>query len=285
VGLTPEGTRILMVAVNDDAPSNDDRSSQGVWLLATPTLRGPRKYVVECRNPTLDGVFTHLIEQVVDDLGGVEVEGWPAVVRRRLDEWRKLLMPLATGRMSRSEQIGLWGELTVLSRRLDAGARDALESWVASGGAAGPDFRWDGAALEVKTTTAQEGFDFHVHGLGQLDLDAVDGRLLVAGVRAIQEPSGVTIPELVEGLLQRVNAHNFLSSLGGRDYRHDPSDDEGWVRLRLSSLTLWEVEETTPRLHPGLLPSEWRSAVSEVSYTLSAAVFGAPLTDNDGLWL
>lgn len=285
-GITPEGTRVLIVEVADDAPRRDDTSSRGVWLLAAPALGDMRVHVLECRDPSLDGVFTQLAVELVDDLRDAELGDRWRLLRRRLDEWRKLFSPGAQdGTMSRDAQIGLWGELAVLRRRTAAGAADALDSWEAGLGSAGPDFRWPGIALEVKTTTALEGFDLRIHGLAQLEPPPSGATVRIAGVRAVLEPDGTSIPGLVNELLEVLDRGELLRRLDVRGYHHDPARDNDWLHFTLDAISVWEVGEDTPRLSPSRLPPEWRAAITEVEYTLDAAALGEPLADEDALWL
>lgn len=286
VGMAPEGTRVLIVEVSDEAPRRDDTSSKGVHLLADPRIGDSRVHVLECRDPALDGVFTQFAVELVEELAATELGVRWRLLRRRLEQWRTLFSPGPRQRvMSRDDQIGLWGELVVLRRRLDAGATDALDSWEAGLGRAGPDFKWPGTVVEVKTTTALEGFDLHVNGLAQLEPPSSGARLHVAGVRAVTEPDGESISDLVEDLLREVDRAEFLRRLDVRGYHHDPAQDEEWLRLTLDKMSLWRISHETPRLSPGLVPSEWRAAITDVRYTLSAAALGEPLTEEDALWL
>lgn len=286
VGMTPDGTRVLIVEVSDDAPSRDDTSSKGVHLLAAPAFGDGRVYVLECRDPALDGVFTQLAGELVEELRTTDVGGRWRLLRRRLDQWRDLFSPASRARkMSREEQVGLWGELVVLRRRVAAGAEDVLESWEAGLGRAGPDLRWPGTVVEVKTTTALEGFDLHINGLAQLETPPSDARLLLAGVRGVIEPDGETVADLVSDLLRSVDQAEFLRRLDARGYHHDPAGEDEWLRISLGQIAVWQISHDTPRLHPGLLPAEWRVAITDVRYTLNAAACGEPLPEEDDLWL
>lgn len=254
-------------------------------MLGAPSFGDERVYVLECREPALDAVFAQLAQQIVEDLGAAEFGSRDALLRRRLGEWRALLSPQSDGSMSRGDQIGLWGELTVLRRRVEAGAEGVLESWQASSGAPGPDFRWPGVAVEVKSTSVLEGMNFSINGLGQLDLEAVPGVLRLAAVRVVDDPEGMTVPDLVDQLIGLLDPRELLTRLRGRSYQHDPSQTMSWVPFTLAELTVWEILDSTPRLHPGLLPSTWRDIIGEVQYALPAAALGTPLKEADRWWL
>lgn len=281
VGLTPDDTRLLIVDVEESGL--DDRSSTGIWLLGSPQLGTRIANVLECRNSELDGVFTHFCERIVTELEDLPTPNWHLWLRRRLSEWRELFSSGRNRRMSRESQVGLWGELIALRTLHEAGSVDALASWVASVDAPGPDFRWDGAAMEVKTTTSLEGFDIHVNGLGQLDPGNTNGRLLVTGVRAVEDPGGETLPQLVEKLLAIFPPEDLLGRLRSRQYQHDPQRSEDWIALTLREISTWLITADTPRLDASLLPAAWRDAISEVTYTLSAAALGEPL-DGAEVW-
>lgn len=111
-------------------------------------------------------------------------------------------MRKGTQTLSPEAEIGLVGELTVLSAIIGAGVPPALAvgSWV------GPlnglqDFELGTGALEVKTTLSATGFPAKVGSLDQLD-DRLRQPLFVVGIRLQQLENGRTLPNFVEVLHQ-----------------------------------------------------------------------------------
>jgi hypothetical protein len=117
----------------------------------------------------------------------------------RVSAWQEF-MRKGTQILSPEAEIGLIGELTLLSTIIDAGIPSALaiESWV------GPldgiqDFELGTGALEVKSTLSAIGFTAKIGSLEQLD-DSVRQPLFVAAARLRQTDNGRNLSETVEAI-------------------------------------------------------------------------------------
>lgn len=280
IGLTANGTRVVLVAIEDDEHLPRDTTSRGVWVLRYDGPDGPgdgASAILECRDPRLDLVFTTMAGEIAAALTDVPHGDRARVVRARLDRWRDLLAPGPSTLPSVSRQQGLLAELLVLERRIAADPHGALESW------RGPrqrgrsvDFRWGGTALEVKSTTAPSGFTVTIHGLGQLDAPPSGADLYVVGIRLVEEPDGETVPDVVDGLLATTDAREFLRLLRLWGYDHS-AGEEGWTAFSLDTMSLWPVEPTAPALRASSLPDAWRNAITNVTYDLDLTALGEPL--------
>ena len=131
-------------------------------------------------NSALADVFTRLAVDVAGAVASAvtHVAGVRALFER-LELWRRLLQSGTPGGLSPAECRGLYGELHVLGRLLDAGLtpRSVVSAWT------GPlhghqDFQFDRAAIEVKTTSAKQPQTIPIASERELDAAGV-GQLFV----------------------------------------------------------------------------------------------------------
>ena len=122
----------------------------------------------------------------------------------RIKAWQKFMHQARTGVLGLEEEIGLAGELHFLKLLLERGlpAASVIEAWQ------GPldglhDFLLGSGAMEVKSTTATHGFPATAGSLEQFDASLVSILFLV-GVRFMVEPSGATLPEIVDDIACRL---------------------------------------------------------------------------------
>jgi hypothetical protein len=122
----------------------------------------------------------------------------------RIRAWQEFMEKGRDGVLSAEAEVGLFGELTILSRLVDAGvpAAVALDCWQGPMDAI-QDFEIGPGAIEVKATIAAAGFPATIGSLEQLD-DAVRQPLFVAGVRLSIDDTGLRLPDLVASVRQKV---------------------------------------------------------------------------------
>ena len=146
-----------------------------------------------------------LFAMMAEDLVGL-VDTWAAVqedtvLRRflaRIRAWQDFMNRHRESVLSAENEQGLFGELVLLERMIEAGlpARDVLDAWQ------GPvdglqDFILGSGGIEVKTTLSVRGFPATVSSLEQLD-DNIRQPLFVAATRLALHSSGMTLPEMVD---------------------------------------------------------------------------------------
>ena len=107
--------------------------------------------------------------------------------------------------LSAENEQGLFGELVLLERMIEAGLppRDVLDAW------RGPvdglqDFILGSGGMEVKTTLSVSGFPATVSSLEQLD-DNLRQPLFVVATRLALRSSGMTLPEMVDVIRGRLD--------------------------------------------------------------------------------
>ncbi|MFZ2208309.1 MAG: PD-(D/E)XK motif protein [Porticoccaceae bacterium] len=185
----------------------------------------------------------------------------------RVRAWQEFMRKGAQA-LSPEAEIGLIGEITLLSAIIEAGvpAAIAIKSWV------GPldgiqDFELGTGALEVKATLAAAGFPARIGSLEQLD-DSVRQPLFIVGARLRQAASGKTLPDFVcaqkaaingDAEAERLLAERLLAA-GYLDVHAD-----GYSRrFDLAGMRVIEVGDVFPRLTSGCVPVGILRAMYEI---------------------
>lgn len=148
--------------------------------------------VLTCRDDDLVTTFCALALDVVSRVAAVAERPTPRVVSEAIGTWERLLR--SRRRLSSEEELGLWGELWLLSQmqHLDS----AVEAW--RGPAKAPfDFLFGRTALECKASTQR--LRHHV-SQSQLGRSAGDASVFVVSLWVGPDPMGCSLPELVSRL-------------------------------------------------------------------------------------
>ena len=202
----------------------------------------------------------HLATQDTDS----EPAGLLALVER-LSAWQVFLG--REGRLlSRPEQEGLMGELTVLHRLLDLEFLTpfVLQHWL--GPEAGDhDFRFSSASLEVKAASSRPNMALQVSNLRQLD-ELLVPHLFVALLLFEEEVGGLTLPQQVQSLRSRLSGSDlklFENRLLKTGYRDEDARHYAQPYL-LRSFSWLKVQGDFPRLRRSDIDASVVDAVYQV---------------------
>ena len=186
----PEG-RGFHVRVLENGPEADGRK----WLAL---LRQPGGSLEMFTMMSLDIITTLESSSETDD------DRLAGIFFARIRAWQRFMLRSQGGLLGCEAEIGLHGELIVLTLLLKAGVAPcrAVESWH------GPrdglhDFNLGIGALEVKSTISQSGFPATISSMEQMD-NSIVNPLYLAGVRLQPDQSGKNLKgriELVDELL------------------------------------------------------------------------------------
>lgn len=266
----PNGLRHLLVPYPEGTPEVSDTRSAGVQLTtrALEDSRGHHRFLdVVCLRRHLFEVFEHFANDVLDRFRKDEND----VVRACtsvLSRWRELLEPEVGQRLSIQALAGLYGELLQL-RELHSFGPTALATWRGPFGAR-HDFVVSGAAIEVKSTLAHDGWRLRIHGLSQLNADADEVLLLRAFRLELNGMGGESVPELIAGLIAAgIDRIEFLSLLSVAGY--SPSDDSYYSRQRFRVIEHRGqlVTDRTPRIVPAsFLRGQPPAGTEDIEYTI-----------------
>lgn len=210
---------------------------------------------------------------VADVAGALDAEAGADEVRLlrvfigRVRAWQEFMRKGAQP-LSAEDEIGLIGELAILSAIVDEGvfAASAVEAWV--GPLAGlRDFEIGTGGVEVKSTLSAAGFPARVGSLDQLD-DSVRQPLFVAGVRLRQVVNGANLPESVEAMRDIVRgdaeAERLLSERLVAAGYFDAHIDRYPRRFKVAGIRVVEVGQGFPRLTRGQVPA----GIARASYEI-----------------
>lgn len=273
LALDASGLRHILVPVADDFQAVHDRRSGGVHLTTRPLVdhSGQHQYLdLACQKLHLNNVFAQLAEEALGSLRN-DASNPFQTCRQTLQRWRELLDREPQTLLSTEALCGLFGELWHLVRIAGLAPQGVL-SWQGPYGAR-HDFTAGGLALEVKTTLRRDEWKFRIHGLKQLDKPD-DAVLHLCAMRLeLNGASGITVPDLVQHVLQTgVDRHELLSrlSLAGYDLRDEPHYHQ--FRLDVVDLRTYEVAAPFPRLIDTSFGSAGLPAgVSDLHYTIDLA--------------
>ncbi|WP_099063237.1 MZA anti-phage system associated PD-(D/E)XK motif protein MzaD [Serratia sp. BW106] len=188
-------------------------SCKGFRVEMTGTEEGRQNGLMIRRQQTGNAdVFTTMILDILHSLLSVSEAHLFEILLRRIRLWQAF-MERDTRLLSYEEEVGLIGELTCLERLIESGlvSSTAVGAWV------GPqhglqDFELDERAIEVKSTTAEQGFCVTIHSLEQLDWQR-PGSLVLCGLRFNEHPTGATLNDIINRLRQRFEGSSQAACL------------------------------------------------------------------------
>lgn len=124
----------------------------------------------------------------------------------RIRSWQRFMARPKDQRLTDDEEVGLFGELTMISMLLEAGNSPSavVDLWKGPMNAL-RDFPGDQVDVEVKSTIAVNGFPARIGSLEQLD-DA-DGKIIkLAAFRFVLHELGLSLPALIASISDRLDA-------------------------------------------------------------------------------
>lgn len=270
--LSAAPSTLLRISAEGVSLSDRRDTAQGVLRVAVALEREPLRDVFE----VLAADLVEVVRQAANPAQAV------ALSVSRLEAWQAFLRSGRRG-LSREEQIGLLGELTILELlAAEIGYEAAVEAWF------GPldgihDFSRSGIGIEVKAV-AGGGNLVRISRLDQLDRRGLS-TLLVARPRFQEAPGGRTVLTAVREMREALDR----SAAGARPAFDDRLLRAGLVvvdrqasplcSLILQDLYGFEVREEFPRLTGLSVPPE----VVDASYSLDERLLGNFLIGTDGL--
>lgn len=192
----------------------------------------------------------------------------------RLDAWRSFLRERRAG-LSKSETVGLIGELLVLQRLL-ALRRDLLLAWSAPDDGL-HDFTSTGRALEVKTAIGPAS-RVRVSALDQLDPSGLD-RLTLIHIRLIERVDGRCLKTIIEDitvLLADESSRRLLSNaLLKRGLMPDDRAALENLSIEVHEITAYRIDSGFPKLIRAQVPA----AIVDAEYSLDLRAVASYATD------
>lgn len=224
-------------------------------------------------------LFGMMAADVVETMERAVHEGahdLPALFIARVRAWQEFMRRGDDGILGPEAEVGLVGELQLLSDLVGAGLSPsaAVEAW------RGPvdglhDFAFGTGAIEAKACVAAAGFPAWVGSLEQLDGTATSP-LFLAAVRLAVGTGGAGLPARIEALRTRISSDPQASVLFDSRLLHAGYADslaDRYVRGFLDAGTrILHVDASFPCLTPAAVPAPVRQA----SYRIDLDLVGAP---------
>ncbi|ROO39941.1 hypothetical protein BIV08_17135 [Pseudomonas sp. AF76] len=289
ISLPPAGS--VEVQVGRRSPTNAE-----AILFCFPTAKLARAeklpegqgFLVEKADPTNDGLlrlaitrqiagsaelFTAMVCDVVgaiDDaasIGTAETKLLRVLIGRII-AWQRF-MSRGANALSPEAELGLAGELAFMATLLDSGisAEDVLRGWVGPYDAP-QDFLLGDGAIEVKATMSSSSFPAKIGSLEQLD-NSVASPLFLAAVRFSHENGGLTLPEMIAEVEQRLDgAPSAVNSLRERlmaSGYFEGHSSHYTRRFESKERRIFSVTDNFPRLTPGSVPAGVTRALYEIN--------------------
>ncbi|WP_105031132.1 PD-(D/E)XK motif protein [Arthrobacter ruber] len=212
-------------------------------------IEGQQFASVFCTRPVLEDIFALFVEAVTRELPST------GPISAALDDtyyaWRELLAEKVSPQLLTAEkQIGLLGELAVLTQLLSVGAPRSLGYWT------GPlnsqhDFRCGEDALEVKSTFTREGRRAKVSGALQLCAPE-EGSLYLAWYRFEPSIGGKSVPMAVQEALE-IGADRAIMKALLRRAGYNPAMEEDYASFKYKVVEhgIYRVDgDVFPRIIP-----------------------------------
>jgi hypothetical protein len=224
-------------------------------------------------------VFTPFCRDVIEAVHGQQREPW-AAVSSTIRQWQAAWRP---GRqsMSKTAQVGLAGELLILSRILLPKLGPAAVFHWSGPDSERHDFVIETVHFEVKTTRGSR----HEHEISRLDQlwSAPGDQLLLASVQLEETQGGhLTVAALVDDIVDIIRGDgaamdDFLSKLVRLDWDEEMRRSGELIRFNLRDAALYEVDASFPRFAPDF---RMPLGVIALRYTISLANL-PPVDDED----
>lgn len=267
VGISQDRAHHLLIPIGSRRLVPDRRSRHLVLEeqeLTMPDGRVQRHADLRCDDPELFGVFGYVLDDVAARLGQAGHVDAVQTCREVLSDWRELTAGGNPG-PGRETEMGLFGELSVLSR---LGARDpfsALATWKGPDGASW-DFSSNGRAIEVKTTATVSGSTVKVSNIEQLDPAGLD-RLDLVVVHVREDEVGESVDELIDRLVAAgFNPRALLMQVAKVGHTYGHAGRRGYVT---NGLHRWRVSQDFPSLRRADIPASKAHALLKITYTLA----------------
>ena len=251
----------------------------GVSEADVDTVDDERTWIALCRQRAGDiELFAMMAEDIIATIersGTSSEERLFSLFLSRIRAWQEFMRMGTSSILSAEAEIGLFGELEILSSLIDTGLSsvNAVEAWQ------GPldgvqDFMLGMGAIEVKSTVSPSGFPASISSLEQLD-DSLTRPLFLAGVRFSLSASGITLPQQVFRLRQMMQDDPVASDLFDIRLIHagylDAVSESYTRRFTRVEKKVLAVSDHFPRLTRANVSVEIRRARYEIDLDLIAS--------------
>lgn len=207
--INPEGYLVVGFVFNENlkvSPTSFAKSKSFEIFLYRSEIDENPVLEVKLIEPSLKNGFTYFVSDLIESIENkTNQQEILSILRYKIYDWFKLFSKLGNKRLSKENEIGLFGELTCLDEYFFQmkDKFNALNLWT------GPfsslhDFTATNFSIEVKSTTQDEQINIKISNTAQLDNNRV--KKLYLAVQKLQlNNNGLTLPSLIDNLKTKIN--------------------------------------------------------------------------------
>lgn len=228
-----------------------------------------------CSTPAYEAMFTTVAREVAKAVAVERMDPRKAALRT-IRRWQTFWRPPRGATLTRSQQVGLFGEVWWLNRVfIPALGPEAVYRWTGPNGER-HDFQGAGLHIEVKVTEKAQPV-FRISGLDQLD--PPDGKPLAVATLMVREESGAadSLVHEVASCERRLLAHvaeleAFRDRLASVGYRRESESEWDKLRLLVRAADLYVVDDDFPHLSAAMIEGGCPPGVGAVTYDVDLAM-------------
>lgn len=185
-----------------------------------------------------------------------------------LRDWSDLLKRRRKSGLTRSEVMGLWGEVSTLLALLDATPNFTNQIVIGWRGPHGDqrDIGFNNTRIEVKTQLSTRSIGLHITSLDQLD--ETGEKLKIILYRITPSVTGLSLIEIIGKIENELRM--FTGALSEFERKlaligFNPETESCAERFGMDDIFIYNINEGFPRLIPGNVPQGIKSAEYEIS--------------------
>jgi len=256
-----------------EVDTSDLQQSESVELRVENAGSGIRMVEISLVDNEFRDLFQSLCADLVRRVLATQSEEAGAqTLVRNLGRWLRMMKRKGLGTLSREKQIGLFGELLVLSQVLApvVGWGDAVAGWTGPSGGF-QDFQLAGLGIETKTLSASRPQALKISSERQLDDNGLSALLIAHMAVDLVQGSGQTLPDLVDAI------RNELGDGGLREHFDERLFEVGYLDIHAAVYAAHGYTERNRRWYhvtpgfPALTEQDLRPGLGRLQYVLDAS--------------
>lgn len=160
--------------------------------------------IIETNNSDSNYIFRSFVENIIYLAEKSDkYEKYTSNIVNRIKLWKIFFEDVGCQVLSKKQQIGLFGELDLLSQLIQEKGSKMVQFWKGPSGAA-QDFQFVDIAIEVKTTTNEYKNSITISNCKQLDKENYKNLYLCFNVYAVLQSEGMDLPTVIENIYHQI---------------------------------------------------------------------------------
>lgn len=251
----------------------DNLSELKIQVLQDGSYPDRKMLIIQLQSSEQSGVFASLCDDLINSVLLIDNEQRILkTVLRQLGKWRDLFSKDSAIGLSISEQQGLYGELYLLNKMLSlpgVSPLDILHEWVGADKAM-RDFQGSDWAIEVKTSSANNGDRATINGERQLDETLLSNLYLYCLTVEASRENGQTLNALIKAISDKLyEEDDALKVLNAKLFEagYLPKHETNYANrcYKTRNERFFKICEKFPRIRE----TDLHDGVSDIQYVIS----------------